>query len=167
MLEPAIKYKEQLQMIQYDSWFNDKYKYWNADPHYCEIKLNTDTWNKHQFVSVYQNKPIGYISYSIDRRIDAVTGFSAINFSNHTATFGMDLGQAIKDIFEKYGFNKLNFSVVIGNPIEKTYDKMIKRYGGRVVGVYEDDVKLHDGKLYDLKIYEITKKKYFSNARSE
>ena len=28
MLEPAIKYKDQLAKLQYDIWFEDKYKYY-------------------------------------------------------------------------------------------------------------------------------------------
>jgi hypothetical protein len=67
----------------------------------------------------------------------------------------------IKDMFEKYRFNKLNFTVVRDNPIEKTYGKLIKRYNGRIAGIREQETKLIDGKLYDVKEYEIAADRYF------
>ncbi|MDE7445913.1 MAG: hypothetical protein K2N15_09485 [Lachnospiraceae bacterium] len=72
----------------------------------------------------------------------------------------MDLEKALKDIFTKFNFNKLKFSVVIGNPIEKAYDKAIKRYGGKIIGIEKQETRLIDGKLYDVKRYEIMRSDY-------
>jgi hypothetical protein len=72
---------------------------------------------------------------------------------------------AIKDIFEKYRFNKLNFTVARGNPIEKTYDKLIKRYNGRIVGILEQEARLIDGRLYDVKEYELLADRYFGRNK--
>lgn len=82
-------------------------------------------------------------------------------------TFGRDLGQALTDIFEKFRFNKLKFSVVIGNPIEKSYDRMIQRYGGRIVGIFRQDTRLIDGNLYDVKDYEILRSEYLASKGKE
>ena len=71
--------------------------------------------------------------------------------------------QAITDIFEKYNFRKLNFAVVIGTPVEKHYDRLIKRYGGRIVGVRKQNCRLIDGKYYDEKLYEIMRDDYFES----
>lgn len=161
MLEPAIKYRDQLENIQYDTWFNDKYKYWNSDIFYGSLQIDADTWNRHQFVSVKNGVVIGYIDYGISRTNHSVSSLSIINFSDDKIVFGKDLIQALKDIFEKYRFRKINFSVIIGNPIEKSYDKMIEKYGGRIVGVYKDDAVLVDNKIYDRKLYEILASEYF------
>lgn len=166
MLEPAIKYKEQLEKVQYEVWFNDKYKYWNYGVYYDTLQINTNSWNNHQFVSVVNGEVIGYIAYNVSRSDDSVDALSILNFSNNKAVFGMDLGQALKDIFEKYRFRKLSFTVIVGNPIEKSYDKMIKKYGGRIVGTKKEDVKLIDGKYYDKKIYEILADEYFATIKS-
>ncbi len=166
MLEPAIKYKEQLEKVQYEVWFDDKYKYWNCNVYYNTLQIDTDTWNKHQFVSVKNGEVIGYIAYNISRSDNSVHSLSIMNFSDNKAAFGMDLGRALKDIFERYKFRKLNFTVVIGNPIEKSYDKMIKKYGGRIVGTYKADVKLIDGEYYDKKSYEILADEYFATIKS-
>lgn len=166
MLEPAIKYKEQLESIQYETWFNDKYKYWNNDVYYETLQIDTNTWNKHQFVSVYNGEVIGYISYNVSRGDNSVYSLSIANFSDNIIAFGKDLGQSLKDIFEKYKFRRLSFTVVVGNPIEKSYDKMIKKYGGRIVGTYKEAVKLIDGEYYDQKAYEILAKEYFETINN-
>lgn len=162
MLEPAVKYKEQLERLQYNIWFNDKYKYWNYNVYNRPIDIDANTWNSHQFVSVYNGEVIGYISYSISRGDNNAYALSIINFSDNKAIFGKDLGCALRDIFEKYKFRKLNFSVLIGNPAEKSYDKMIAKYGGRIIGVRKEDVKLIDGNYYDEKLYEIFANDYFN-----
>lgn len=161
MLEPAIKYRDQIYNIQYDIWFNDKYKYFNVGSYYGAMQIDENTWDRHQFVSVLNGNIIGYIEYNISRQEHCVRSLAIINFTENKAVFGKDLAQALKDIFEKYKFRKLNFSVVVGNPIEKSYDKMIKRYGGRIVGKYKDNVKLIDGNYYDEKVYEILASEYF------
>lgn len=95
----------------------------------------------------------------------AVYGLHIIHFGGSCASnryvFGKDVMTAIRDIFEKYRFNKLNFTVVRGNPVEKTYDKLIKRYNGRIVGIKEQETKLIDGRLYDVKEYELLAERYF------
>lgn len=166
MLEPAIKYKEQLEKLQYNIWFDDKYKYWNCDVYYSTLQIDSDTWNKHQFVSVANGEVLGYIAYNISRADNSAHSLSIMNFSDNKAAFGMDLGHALKDIFERYKFRKLNFTVVVGNPIEKSYDRMIKKYGGRIIGTYKADVKLIDGEYYDKKAYEILADEYFSSIKS-
>ena len=55
--------------------------------------------------------------------------------------------------------------MIIGNPIEKSYDKMINKYGGRIVGIYKEDVKLIDGEYYDKKLYEILASEYFETIK--
>jgi RimJ/RimL family protein N-acetyltransferase len=83
-----------------------------------------------------------------------------INFSDNKIVFGNDVRIAMDEIFTKYNFRKLTFSVVIGNPIEKQYDKLISKYGGRVVGTYKENVKLMDNRYYDEKYYEIFREDY-------
>jgi hypothetical protein len=110
---------------------------------------------------------IGYIEYNISRTSNSISSLSIINFTDDKVTFAMDLKHVLTDIFEKYKFRKINFSVIIGNPIEKSYDKMVKKYGGRIVGTYKDDVVLIDGEYYDRKTYEILASDYFNFKRCD
>ena len=161
MLDIAIKYENELKEKFRDIWFQDKYKFYNFDTYYEELEIATSTWDKHQFVSLNKDGDIiGYIGYGVRRHLNYCDGLGAINFTDDKIIFGVDLKHAICDIFEKFDFNKLKFSVVIGNPIEKSYDKIIQHYNGRIVGVDKDETRLIDGKLYDVKRYEIMKNDY-------
>jgi len=92
-----------------------------------------------------------------------VCGF--IILLHNRGVWGRDLINVVANIFEKFAFRKLLFSVVVGNPIERSYDRLIQRYGGRIVGTYKDHCKLMDGNYYDSKLYEIFKEDYFRQIR--
>jgi RimJ/RimL family protein N-acetyltransferase len=102
---------------------------------------------------------IGAIGYCILRDTESVCGLGIINFTDDPA-FCRDVLHAVRDIFERYNFRKLSFCVVIGNPIEKAYDKLALKYGGRIVGVERQETKLCDNKYYDVKRYEILRDDY-------
>lgn len=175
MLELALNYEEELKKKFRDTWFTEKYKFYSCVNYYEDFKVVDSTWNYHQFVSVDSNKNIiGYIGYCIDRADNSTDGLTIINFTDtdnsiedltdiekkNKAIFGIDIANAIRDIFKRYHFRKLNFAVVIGNSAEKSYDAMIKKYNGRIVGIKKEDAHLYDGKYYDLKLYEILAKDY-------
>jgi hypothetical protein len=166
MLEYAKKYEAKLCQLFFDVAFDPFYQFEQLVAHRDTFKLPDDTWNANNFVSVYKENIIGMIGYQIKRNENAVYGLYIIHFGGKDAPykyiFGKDVITGIKDIFEKYGFNKLNFDVVIGNPIVKTYDKLVKRYNGRIVGIRKQDTRLLDGKLYDTKEYEILADDYFN-----
>ena len=161
MLDLAINYEEVLKYKFRQTWFKDKYKYYNYFTYFSDFKADEDSWNKHQFVSLNkEGEIIGYIGYSIDRAEHNCHSLNIINFTDNITIFANDLKQVLTDIFEKFKFNKLKFSVVIGNPIEKSYDKIIGKYGGRIVGVEEKEARLFDGEYYDVKLYEIHRSNY-------
>lgn len=161
MLDLALNHKEELCRKFRNTWFSEKYKFWACSNYYEEHVLKESTWDGHQFVSL-DNKGdvIGYIGYGIDRVNDVADGLSAVNFTDNKVIYGIDIGNALIDIFEKFHFRKLNFCVVIGNPIESTYDRLTKKYGGRIVGTQKEQIRLYDGKYYDLKMYEILSEDY-------
>lgn len=166
MVDIAIKHEEELSKKMMETWFDEKYKFYHYGPYFQKENIGTDTWNSHTFVSVNTNgEVIGFIAYDISRPEEFCKNLRIINFSDDKMTFGMDLMQVLQDIFEKYNFRKLCFSVVIGNPIELSYDKIINKYGGRVVGVRFDHVKLMDNKFYDVKEYEISREEYLKNKK--
>lgn len=160
MLDVALKYKDVLPNLFMDTWHQEKYKFYHYNS-YREFQLKEDTWNAHEFVSVDKDgNVIGFIGYEVNRVATSVCGLGIINFSDNKFTFGKDVIQAIKDIFEKYNFHKISFCVVIGNPIEKTYDKLVAKYGGRIVGIEKEHTVLYDHKFYDVKRYEILREDY-------
>lgn len=112
-------------------------------------------------VSVDQNdEVIGFLSATLRRTINMVSDIGAINFKKVNTTFSIDFIRFLTSLFDTYNFNKIEWGVIVGNPAETLYDKIIKKYGGKVIGISHQSVKLSDGKLYDFKTYEIFKKDY-------
>jgi len=167
MLEYAKKYEEQLKQLFYNTSFDPFYQYEQFMPYRETLKLPDDTYNANHFVSVYGDDILGMVAYQIKRVENLIWGLHIIHFggkkSKHNFIFGSDVMTALKDVFEKYGFNKISFCVAIGNPVEKTYDRLIKRYNGRIVGIRKQETRLIDNKLYDVKEYEILAEEYFNS----
>jgi len=175
MLDHAKKHEEKLRQLFLDIDFDPFYKYSDLSVYRETFKLPENTWESNHFVSVCNDTKqgqiiLGMVKYSISRINNSVQGLFIIRFGGEKSKdapngyiFGNDVMTAIKDIFEKYNFNKINFVVVIGNPIEKTYDKLVKRYNGRIVGIRKQDTRLIDNKLYDVKEYEILADDYFKS----
>ena len=157
MLKPAQLYAEELTRKFLEVAYNEDYMFYNSGWMNKYIP-SEDTWHMHEFVSIYNGEVIGYISYDIDQRSQNVTNFRMINFTNNKCTFALDIIKVLHDIFYKYSYNKINFGAYVGSPAEKIYDKFINKYGGRVIGTYEMESKLLDGRFYDFKIYEIMNK---------
>lgn len=169
MIGHIYGYQNEILRKMRETWFMENYKFYYANNVYSDagfVGLITDTLDRSQFVSVNKNNElVGYISYNIDRQANYVYNFEAINFTDNKIVFGVDIKEIIYDIFYVFNFNKIVFSVIVGNPIEKSYDILVKKYGGRVVGVYKEDLKLTDGNLYNRKTYEIMRDD-FKNHRS-
>jgi hypothetical protein len=171
MLEYAKKYESRLKELFCDIAFDLYYKYEAYMCYRSDFVLPDNTYNSHHFVSVFNGEVLGYISYDIKRPENSVWGLHIIHFGGKDASnpvvFGKDVMTALRDVFETYCFDKLNFIVVHGNPIEKTYDKLIRRYNGRIVGIKEQETRLIDGKLYNVKEYEILAANYFISRRNK
>ena len=142
--------------------FKDKYKYYNNNNYWnYEIELKKDSWNQVEMVSVDKNdKVIGYLCAYFERSSNKVSGIAAINFEDVSITFSKDFYKFLINLFEVHNANKIEWTVVVGNPAEKLYDKLINRFGGMIVGINHDTTILGDGKLYDMKEYEMFKCDY-------
>ena len=166
MLDIAFKYEEELKENLINTWYDDKYKfYWASSYHsfYSCPKDSDGDWDIRQFVSLdSEGNILGLIEYGISRDKDLVSYFGAINFSDNKVIFGMDLKQVLDDIFCKFNFRKIEFSVVVGNPVEKSYDKLIEKYNGHIIGIMHKHVKLIDNQYYDEKLYEIFREDYIN-----
>ena len=158
MLDLAIKHEDELKKEMVGIMFVEKYKFENVASYYNETIIRKDLvgWGGIQMVSVNkEGKVIGYFSVDLCRDTFNLSNLHIINFTDDKVLFAKDLKNFLMKLIEREDIRKLNFTVVIGNPIEKSYDKMIEKYGGRIIGIRREDTKLFDGKLYDTKSYEI------------
>jgi len=158
LLDLAYNHKQALNK-KYSQMILDpqKYKYVISNTWATyELEIHTNSWDKLQFVSIVKKEVIGYFECSADRQVYYAHRLVAINFEDKpNFVFSKDFWRFVKLLFVQYKFNKINFSCVVGNPAEKIYYKIINKWSGRIVGTYKNDVKLLDGKVYDLRVYEI------------
>lgn len=164
MLKCVSRYAENLKLLFEDTIHDEHYWYYHGS-YVDEYKPKEGTWSYHEFVSIdKKNNIIGYFRYTIDRESHYAYGLLALSFKkDKSITFANDLKVLLKDIFEKYKYDKLDFGVRTGNPIEKYYDKLCIKYGGRIVGVKKRNGKLPNGQSYDYKMYEILQEEYNKN----
>lgn len=157
ILKLAYTYRDQLQQLFNNIIFQEKYKYYNFNNYWnYNFELCENSWDRIEMVSVDEENYVrGFLSASINRIADSVSSLGIINFYDVNIVFAKDLYQFIKDLFLKFNFRKIEFTVVVGNPIEKMYDKYIQKYNGRIVGIKKQSTKLQDNKYYDVKMYEI------------
>lgn len=164
MLDVVQKHSSEVVAKLRETWFDEKYKFYHCNSYYFDPTFPEDTEHWHGFVSLDNDGNIlGLIDYEVNRATNNVNHLGICRFTDkQSRIFSLDLRKALRDIFERFSFSKLNFEVIIGNPAEKMYDKILAKCGGRIVGVYSNEVKLSDNQYYDLKLYEITREAYMA-----
>lgn len=166
MIVNGFLYKDKINDAMKALWYDEKYQYYFCGPHHYDMWFggyegrDTDS-EMRVFASVDKDgELIGAVKYSHDAMTRSAYSFGAINFTDKAATFGRDLYQVIDDIFCKFNMNRIGFSVVCGNPIEKSYDRLVAKFGGIVTGIEHQNTVNIRYELCDMKNYEILQKDY-------
>lgn len=155
MLHPAKAFEEKLNIVYQSVILEQRMKWWHMEYENTVIEVNDSFWTDIQLVSVKDKKVQGYFSAHISRPENFINSLSCINFKlEDPMTFAMDLMHFINFLLYKKNFGKVNWEVVIGNPVETHYDSLCTKLGGRIVGIKKHNT-LIDGKYYDLKMYEL------------
>lgn len=156
MLAPAKMYEEALQK-QYCTTVLDPYYSW---AHGCYPDANIDVdenfWEKIQLVSVHNDTVIGYFVAAWSRPGNYIDALSCMHFGNHKTTniqFAMDLRNFLKYLAYDLKVPKIAWSVFKGNPVEEHYDRLIRKFGGRIMGTDRYSSKIN-GEWCDRKYYE-------------
>ena len=94
----------------------------------------------------------GYFSYKICYETRSVENLVMISFDKGNQDFLKDVYNKIQELMKIY--DRLEFRATSGNPVERHYDRFIKKFGGNKVVLHN---KIADGygKLHDDLIYEI------------
>lgn len=121
------------------------------------VKKYDDEWADYQrVVEDAGGNLLGFLFCHINRTHDRIDNIELMNITKTiNITFTKDIVKILEELRDRY--RKITFEVVIGNPAEKIYNKIIKKCNGRTIGTAKNHVKLMDGKYYDMKFYEINK----------
>lgn len=153
MLVPASEHKDALSKLWTEYAIHPDYLYWNVDLYYNpNAEIKNINYRKDEWVSIADGKIIGYFCALIDKSTRSVADISVASFIKHPR-YGYDFVSFIKHIRRKYRY--VRWAAIDGHPNEKAYETILRRYGGRIVGVFKKKIRLNDGKLYDEKWYEI------------
>ena len=157
MLAFAMDYEDALRRTDRANWMNPNTKWYYVDGREKEIVIDKDTWNNIQMVSVDSEGNIhGYFAVAVDEMLNRLHSMGVINYSHKCdIAFSKDFYQLLKYLFVDRGFYKLEWTVVIGNPIEKMYDRFCRKAGGNIIGISHDSIMLRDRKPYNEQHYEV------------
>jgi hypothetical protein len=162
MLALAIQHAPQLQECYQRTLTDEKYRYYMHGTRRYFIPIESDDSNKLQYVSlgVYGNV-LGLFECILNRETMTAYEITAIKFTpEYEPEFTADMYHFVVDvIFQQYGMNRVIYNVIKGNKAEKLYDRICERYGGSIIGTFTNEVRLYDGKLYDVKYYEMLKER--------
>lgn len=107
-----------------------------------------------QFAIMSNDKLIGFLSYRIDFYSSCAYNFGLISFDRGNPIIGIDLYGELLKMIEEYHLHRIEFRMIGGNPVERSYDAFCKKYNG-TKHVLKDVFKDKCGKYHDNVIYEI------------
>lgn len=163
MLDLACRHAQRLQERYHGALFQEKYKwFWNYPDVEYYIPIHNNLGDMLQFVSLNgRGDVIGYFGCRINRDTRSAYDLEMMSFAEDSVSdkmeFSHDLYGFLDRLFQQFGVNRMYWSVVVGNPVENLYDRLVTNYGGRIVGTFTKHARLYDGSLCDAKFYEIHK----------
>lgn len=154
MLYPAQLYREELKRKLVEHWYDAKYSYYFSGSAY-EFNPPDNNETRHDFVHLDKGGNVdGYFSYQIDWQARSLYNFGLIGFADNNTMFLRDCVHRIEDMVDQ-GIRRAEFWAWSDNPVNKFYERMIKRYSnGRVAGRLHNS-GFFEGKYHDTTIYEI------------
>jgi len=166
----AKLYEEDIKRKMWEVWYDEKYQYYFSGSWRRDFSLNdsNNAWPRQAFAVLNQkDELIGYICYSVDTELQVAQWFGAINFSDDKITFGHAIRQVIEDCFLKFGMEVVEWSVVCGNPIEDSYDRICAKSGGHIIGIRHRRTKDLAGRIHDDKSYEILREDFLKATKRD
>ena len=156
MLIPAILKKQEIENAFRKYYYSDEmmFETGSLDNWLPEISENPDG-SRYQYAIVDNKaKLIGYIDYTIDWYSSCAHRFGLISFDKGNILIGKALKEIMDKLINEYHLHRIEWRMIGGNPVERSYDRFCKKYNGNK-HVLKDVFKDRQGKYHDDCIYEI------------
>lgn len=163
MLDYAYFHQDKLQYCV-QKILKDKslYFFFMCPAKFFSIPIDRDDWDNIQFVSLNSSgELIGFMAAYADHRNNLIYNMDFINFSGKpNPIFSHDTKEFFDELFLKRKFRKIIFHAIYDNPATNMYRKLVKKLGGKEVGIMKDNRLLTDGNYYDEIIFELYRNNY-------
>lgn len=124
---------------------------------FFSLRIDSNNHDSIQFVSkTIDGEIIGFLAAYINHDNNSVYNLDLINFTGKpNLIFSKDTKLFFDEIFINRNLRKIVFHAIEQNPAVKIYKKLVKKLGGKEVGILKENIKLTDGNYYDEIIFEI------------
>lgn len=164
MLIPAILRKEDIlhefQKLQYTA--DLMYEVGSCDNYMPDIEDEPNKETYQYAIVDSNNKLVGYIEYQIDCYSSQAHRFGLMSFDRGNPLIGQALFEVMEKLINDLKLHRIEWYMVSGNRVERSYDKYCKKYNGRKI-VLRDVFKDRLGKYHDSITYEIINRDYEDN----
>ena len=154
MLVPAALYKEQIaKEFQKLYYTTDMLYETGSTEQWCpEIANCPESWQFQYAIVDNNNKLIGYLAYVVDYYCSKAYNFGLISFDKGNVILGRDLFNKMEELVST--LHKIEWRMVGGNPVERSYDKFCFKHNGKK-HILKDSIRDAQGNYRDDIIYEI------------
>lgn len=124
-------------------------------------KVPENEWQYLHYVSATRSPdslPIlnGMLWAELDRSSRTIDQLGAVSFIPGSMVFARDMHAFFCKKLLLGGWERIGWSVTIGNPIEPMYDRLVESLGGRIVGTQRRFSRdRQTGQMLDRKLYEV------------
>lgn len=156
MLIPAILKKNEILDEFKKYYYSDEMMYETGGLGNWLPNIQEETeFGRYQYAIINsKNELIGYLDYHIDWYNSCASRFGLISFCKGNPIIGKDLLSELNKLIYKYKLHRIEWRMIGGNPVERSYDKFCNKFHGNK-HILKDAVKDKYGKYHDDIIYEI------------
>ena len=156
MLIPAIIKKNEILEAFKKYYYSDDMMYetgglgnWSPD-----IKEETESGRFQYAIVDSEENLLGYLDYHVDWYCSCASRFGLISFDRGNPIVGKDLFNELNKLINDYKLHRIEWRMVGGNPVERSYDRFCNKHGGTKY-ILHDVLKDKYGNYRNDVIYEI------------
>ena len=162
MLVPAMLYKEQIIQNFRERYYSDDMMFYTGtlSDYLPNIQDEAEGGRRQYAIVNSQGQLLGYFGYYINWYNECAYGFGVMSFSKGNPIIGRDVLKELNKLIYEYKLHRIEWRMIGGNPIEKSYDKICQKFNG-TKHILTDVIKDNCGKYHNDIIYEILRNKEF------
>ena len=156
MLIPAILKKQEIEQAFKRYYYTDDMMYETGGLSNWIPNIQEETESGRFQYAIVNSKEylIGYLDYHIDWYSSCASQFALFSFDRGNPIIGRDLFNEMNKLINDYKLHRIEWRMVGGNPIERSYDRFCKKFGGTKY-ILRDAIKDQYGNYHNDIIYEI------------